>query len=249
MNVLKPNFDKRGGLLPTVVQDARTFEVLMIAYVDEAAWLKTLATAEATFRRTSGERDLWTKGKTSGNILRVVGVGLDCDGDAIVYYVIPEGDGVACHTGARSCVYRSCLGDELMPSPNAGAKERLDEADVPVHESLAGHDIRPFTRSYVGALERRLIERLKASSEKSYTRKLLDKGVNACSKKLGEEIVELAIAAASETVGHVVAESADVVYHLLVFLLAQGIPFRLVEDELRQREGKSGLQEKASRPS
>lgn len=98
-------------------------------------------------------------------------------------------------------------------------------------------------------LEARLRERAKAPPTESYTRQLLDKGTVKCAKKLGEEAVELIIASVSEGDERVVAECADVIYHMLVMLLSRGLSFSLVEEELQRREGKSGLQEKASRQS
>ena len=97
-------------------------------------------------------------------------------------------------------------------------------------------------------LEARVHQRATAPAEQSYTRKLLDKGVAHCAKKLGEEAVETVIAAIDEDRGRLVAESADLIYHLLVVLMARGISFIEVEAELGQRTGQSGLEEKASRP-
>ena len=110
MQILRPNFEKRddpklkawAGLVTVVVQNAKTREVLMVAFADEEAVRKTLKTGMATFFTTSRGR-LWTKGEESGNFMKVVDVRIDCDGDALLYLVEPQGDGVACHIGARSC--------------------------------------------------------------------------------------------------------------------------------------------------
>ncbi len=96
-------------------------------------------------------------------------------------------------------------------------------------------------------LETRIHERASATAEKSYTRKLLDKGVAHCAKKLGEEAVETALAAVGEDRDHLIAESADLLYHLLVVLEARGVKFAEVEAVLGQRTAQSGLDEKASR--
>lgn len=98
-------------------------------------------------------------------------------------------------------------------------------------------------------LVQRVKERSSASGEVSYTRKLLDKGIGHCAKKLGEEAVEMAIAAVGEDRGRVVSEAADVLYHFAVVLEARGIELAEVEAELATRKAKSGLEEKASRPS
>ena len=97
MNAPRPDFSK--GLVPAIAQDAETGEVLMLAYQDEEAWDRTLATGRAWFH--SRQRGLWEKGATSGNVLEVVEVRLDCDRDAVLLRVRPAGP--ACHTGARSC--------------------------------------------------------------------------------------------------------------------------------------------------
>ena len=96
-------------------------------------------------------------------------------------------------------------------------------------------------------LEKRIQERAKTRGETSYTRKLLDKGVEHCAKKLGEEAVETVIAATTEDRGRMIAETGDLLYHLLVLLHARGISLAEVEAALAERKGMSGLQEKASR--
>jgi phosphoribosyl-ATP pyrophosphohydrolase len=97
-------------------------------------------------------------------------------------------------------------------------------------------------------LAARVKERAQASAETSYTRKLLDKGINHCAKKLGEEAVETALAAVAEDREHLIAEAADLLYHLLVVLEARGVSLTEVEAALAARTGMSGLEEKASRP-
>lgn len=102
---IKPDFDKREGLLPVITQDAMTGEVLMLAYANQEAYDLTLKTGEATYFSTS-RKEIWIKGKTSGNVQIVKEVLIDCDQDALLYKVIQQGKG-ACHTGERSCFYRS----------------------------------------------------------------------------------------------------------------------------------------------
>jgi phosphoribosyl-ATP pyrophosphohydrolase len=97
-------------------------------------------------------------------------------------------------------------------------------------------------------LEKRIQERAQASAESSYTRKLLDKGIVHCAKKFGEEAIETVMAATGEDRERVIAETADLLYHLLVVLHARGIALAEVEAVLAERKGKSGLEEKASRP-
>lgn len=99
---MKPNFAKGNGLLPTVVQDSNTKEVLMVAWMNEESYHKTLDTKETWFWSRS-RQELWHKGGTSGNVQRVVNLKLDCDGDTLLVLVEPNGP--ACHTGAVSCFF------------------------------------------------------------------------------------------------------------------------------------------------
>ena len=112
-----PQFEKRGGLLPVVVQESSTKEILMLGYANQDAWEETLATGLATFWSTS-RNELWTKGKTSGDFLEIEDILLDCDQDAIIYQVRMAGKG-ACHTknehgeARKSCFYRKLQQDHL----------------------------------------------------------------------------------------------------------------------------------------
>jgi len=102
--MVEPDFEKRGGLLPTITQDARTGEVLMLAYMNRDAWRHTVATGRATYWSTS-RNELWVKGETSGHVQHVREVRTDCDADAILL-VVEQVGGVACHLGNRSCFVR-----------------------------------------------------------------------------------------------------------------------------------------------
>jgi phosphoribosyl-ATP pyrophosphohydrolase/phosphoribosyl-AMP cyclohydrolase len=245
MKVFRPNFEKRGGLVIVVALDGTSREVLMVAYANEAAWRRTLETGRACYYSTSREK-LWTKGEESGNFQKVTRMLIDCDGDALIYLVEPHGEGKACHTGARSCFYREVIGRVAREdAPKAGAAEDLSEVDIPVHPQLL--EKCPNSSWTLRTLEGRLEERAKVSPAESYTRKLLDKGVRGCAKKFGEETTETVIAATSEADERLIAESADVMYHLLVLLMSRGLSFAAVEEELQRRENMSGLVEKAAR--
>lgn len=100
-----PNFEKRGGLVPVVAQDARSGEVLMLAYANKEAFRLTLKTSIATYYSTSRGK-IWIKGETSGNLQKIKKILIDCDGDALIYIVEQKGKG-ACHTGEKSCFFRS----------------------------------------------------------------------------------------------------------------------------------------------
>jgi len=128
-SILMPNFKKRRGLVTVVVQDKNTKEILMVAFTNRAGFLETLASGEAVFYSTSRKKR-WKKGETSGNIQKVRRILLDCDGDALVYEVIQEGEG-ACHTGKRTCFYRSVIGSVLLM--NKGKKIKI----LPVHPNIA----------------------------------------------------------------------------------------------------------------
>jgi phosphoribosyl-AMP cyclohydrolase len=110
--VIEPNFDKEAGLIPAVVQDHDTGEVLMLAYMNREAWLKTIETGKATYWSRS-RRSLWKKGEISGNVQLVREIQLDCDEDAVLLKVTQVGE-AACHTGYRSCFYRKLIDGEFI---------------------------------------------------------------------------------------------------------------------------------------
>jgi len=120
----EPDFDKRGGLLPAIAQDARTGQVLMVAYMNRAAWQHTVATGKATYWSTS-RNALWVKGETSGHVQHVRELLVDCDADAILLRVEQVG-AVACHEGYASCFFRRVEGDDWrviasrLEPPSAG---------------------------------------------------------------------------------------------------------------------------------
>ena len=114
--MLRPDFAKCGGLVPTIAQDADTGEVLMLAYMNEEAWNQTLRTGEVHyFSRSRGE--LWRKGETSGQVQKLVEIRVDCDQDAVWVKCLPQGDGGACHVGFRSCFYRVVEDGKLVERP------------------------------------------------------------------------------------------------------------------------------------
>jgi len=195
-------FDDR-GLLPCVMQDWRTGEVLTLAYMNEEALERTRETGEVHFfSRSRGE--IWHKGGTSGNVQRVRQLRYDCDGDSIVALVEPAGP--ACHTGERSCFYRDLEGS-ADPEPEA----------PPVSGEPA-----PATYEALPVLERTLVDRQRARPGGSYTVELLD-DPQRIGAKVKEEAREATNAAAGESEERVAEESADVVYHLAVLLLSRGV--------------------------
>jgi phosphoribosyl-ATP pyrophosphohydrolase/phosphoribosyl-AMP cyclohydrolase len=201
---LKPSdvrFDER-GLVPAVVQDARTREVLTLAYMNEESLRRTLEEGETWFwSRSRGE--LWHKGATSGNTQRVVEVRADCDSDALVVLVEPRGP--ACHTGARSCF--------------GGEAGRVDEG---IGASLE-------------EVYKVVSERRREMPEGSYTTYLFEKGLNKILKKVGEESAETIIAAKDGDAEALKAETADLLYHLVVLLVERGLTLEDVGRELARR--------------
>jgi len=179
------------GLVPVIAQDADTGEVLMLAYANEEALTKTIETGEAHYHSRS-RGELWRKGETSGNTQRVVEVCLDCDGDALLYKVAPRGP--ACHTGAYSCFFTPLV------SPD-GDRSNLG---------------RTLTK-----LARTIAERHREMPEGSYTAKLIGRGTGYAAQKVGEEAVEVVVAALEG--GKLAEEWADLLYHLLVLLEERGV--------------------------
>ena len=199
------------GLVPVVTQESRSGDVLMVAYANRDALERTLATGLAHyFSRARGV--LWQKGETSSHVQRVREVRLDCDGDTVLYRV--EQTGAACHTGARTCfstVIRAAgQRDSSVPEEDPGGNSLSRLATVIAHRAVD----RPAG---------------------SYTAQLLAQGVGKASQKLGEEAVEVVVAANSEDDERLASEAADLLYHLLVLLQARGIPLDVVLQELEKR--------------
>ena len=186
------------GLLPVIVQDRASGDVLMVAWANLEALTRTAETGFAHFWSRS-RKTLWRKGETSGNGLRVVEVRTDCDRDVLLLVVEPQGP--ACHTGARTC-----FGED---SPTAAGM--LEE------------------------LARVVAGRSRAAPEGSYTARLLAAGPERVLEKIGEEAGEVVLAARGESDERLVAESADLLYHLLLALHQRGLPLARVMDELRER--------------
>jgi phosphoribosyl-AMP cyclohydrolase / phosphoribosyl-ATP pyrophosphohydrolase len=192
LDVADLDFQKGGGLVPVIAQHHLTGEVLMLGYADRDAVERSLDTGLLTFHSRSRGRS-WTKGETSGNVLRVVALHADCDGDTLLALVDPAGP--TCHTGQTSCF---------------GAPPTLP------------------------ALARTLDDRRGAPPEESYTARLLGDR-NHRLKKLGEEAVELALACADGHADRVREEAADLVYHVLVACLAEGVTLEAVLRALDRR--------------
>jgi phosphoribosyl-ATP pyrophosphohydrolase/phosphoribosyl-AMP cyclohydrolase len=202
-------YDDR-GLVPTVVQDARDGAVLMLGFMNAEALARTLADGDIWFwSRSRGA--LWHKGETSGNYLRLVEARLDCDGDAILLRALPEGP--TCHTGERSCF----------------------SAQLPA--STVRAELPPTGAAVIDALFAVVEERKRSPEPGSYTNHLLKEGVDRIGRKIGEEAAEVIIAAKNGSHEELAREMADLLYHGLVLLSAQGVTLDDVCAELANRVG------------
>lgn len=192
------------GLVPVVVQHAQTKEVLTVAYMNQESLEKTIATKETWFYSRS-RKELWNKGATSGNKQQVISIRTDCDQDALVVEVIPNGP--ACHTGESTCFHK----DVLTPDEKVGSFGIL--ADL------------------VNVIQ----EREKTMPEGAYTTYLFEKGVDKIGKKIGEEATEVVIAAKNRDAQELQWEAADLLYHLLVLLQEQKVDLYEVLEVLQKR--------------
>jgi phosphoribosyl-ATP pyrophosphohydrolase/phosphoribosyl-AMP cyclohydrolase len=208
------------GLIPAVVQDRLTGQVRMVAWMNAEALQRTVSTGRATFFSRS-RNALWLKGETSGHYLRVHSVYADCDTDTLL--VLADPDGPSCHTGRPACFFRSVAADGSVA------------------------DLESEASAFLELLEGEIRKRADSTSEKSYTKSLLDAGAGKIGEKLREEAGELADAIAGESVDRVASEAGDLIYHLLVGLRARGVSLRQVIEVLAKRSGTSGHTEKAAR--
>jgi phosphoribosyl-ATP pyrophosphohydrolase/phosphoribosyl-AMP cyclohydrolase len=218
------------GLIPTIVQDHINGEVLMVAYMNSESLEKTLQTGLTHFFSRSRQK-IWQKGESSGHVQEVKEILFDCDADALL--VKADQKVAACHTGHRSCFYRT-LGE-----PEKERGEVLFDANS-VYDREGAREI--LDRLYGVILERKNNPR-----ESSYTSTLLAGGAEAIGKKLAEESLELTLVAKEGDKENTVREAADLIYHAWVILGYVDVKPDEVLKELNRRFGKSGLEEKAER--
>jgi phosphoribosyl-ATP pyrophosphohydrolase/phosphoribosyl-AMP cyclohydrolase len=205
----KLRFDGQ-GLIPVVVQDVITRQVLTVAYMNRETLERSVMERETYFWSRS-RREVWHKGATSGNSQKITRIEADCDGDALLVWVEPRGP--ACHTGAVSCFFDQVFSDgsSVEPATFSQTVERL-----------------------VGVIKSRQAE----MPEGSYTSYLFAKGIDKILKKIGEEAAETIIAAKNRSRSELVLESADLLYHLLVLFVNEGLQVREVLEELDGRAKK-----------
>ena len=201
------DFDKMGGLLPAIIQDADTRNVLMLGFMNREAYDKTLATGKVTFWSRS-RQTLWTKGETSGNYLDLVSIAADCDNDTLLVKVHPHGP--TCHTGTDTCWGEANTVQQGSPLQNS-----------PV--------------DFLGQLQDFIEERHQQMPEGSYTTRLFRDGVNKMAQKVGEEALETVIEATNGTNDKLIYEAADMLYHLEVLLTSKGLRIDDIALELQRR--------------
>ncbi|PLR78146.1 bifunctional phosphoribosyl-AMP cyclohydrolase/phosphoribosyl-ATP pyrophosphatase [Bacillus sp. V3-13] len=209
MNIDEIRFDEK-GLVAAIVQDAVTKEVLTLAYMNRESLERSIETGETWFFSRS-RQELWHKGATSGNTQKIVKMTYDCDGDAILVLVNPNGP--ACHNGTVSCFTNSLYAAESNTAENNSAAE---------YEILT-------------KLEQVIKERQQQRPEGAYTTYLFEKGVDKILKKVGEEAAEVIIAAKNRDPEELKWEAADLIFHLFVLLREQELPFSEILDVLEKR--------------
>jgi phosphoribosyl-ATP pyrophosphohydrolase/phosphoribosyl-AMP cyclohydrolase len=217
------DWDKQQGLIPAIVQDKQSKEVLMLAYMDKEALQLTLDTGFAHYFSRSKQR-IWKKGETSGHTQEVVDIKLDCDNDTLLLEVNQKG--VACHTGRRSCFFNDL-------------KTNKTTLDIQIDTTK--------TYGVIDTLYHTICDRKNSDPTKSYTAKLLQGKQNSMLKKVTEEASELTFAIKDDDTKEIIYEAADLTYHVLVSLASKNISPDQIKQELARRFGIGGIEEKNSR--
>lgn len=219
----KIEWEKMDDLIPVITQDSSSNEVLMLAYVNKEALELTLKTGFAHYFSRSKQR-IWKKGESSNHTQKIVDIFLDCDNDTLLFKVIQEG--VACHTGRKSCFFTNLQNEKIVE-------------DVLVDTSK--------TYSVIDSLYHTIQERKNEDATKSYTAKLLKGDTNSMLKKIVEEAGEFCFAIKDKNKDEAIYEAADIAYHILVAMASLNIDPDRVKQELKRRFSISGIEEKNSR--
>lgn len=217
------NFDSK-GLVPVITQDCSTGKVVMLAYANREALVKTLETGLVHYWSRS-RNELWLKGSTSGHYQKVKSIFLDCDSDAVLINIEQQGN--ACHTGQFSCFYRKIESFEDAHNSN-------DKIEKPGR--VNGNDSNACCRADILFELMDVIKDRKANpKENSYTNYLFAKGLDKILKKVGEETAEVIIASKNLSKEEMRYEIADLLYHLFVLMVDRGLELDDVFEELRKR--------------
>jgi phosphoribosyl-ATP pyrophosphohydrolase/phosphoribosyl-AMP cyclohydrolase len=222
-HIEKIDFEKNDGIIPAIVQDNSTNEVLMLAYMNKEALDITLQTNFAHYFSRSKQR-LWKKGESSGHTQKIVSIKLDCDNDTLLLLV--EQEGVACHTGRKSCFFTDIQ-----------TGEATNEIEV---DTTTAYGV-------IDTLYHTILEKQHDDPTKSYTAKLLQGKQNSMLKKIVEEAGEFTFAVKDNDANEIIYEGADLMYHCLVAMASRNISPDRVKQELTKRFGMSGIEEKNSR--
>lgn len=222
-------FDEK-GLIPAIVQEAGTGQVLMMAYMNRESLAKTLETGETWFYSRS-RRELWHKGATSGHTQQVHRLQYDCDGDTLLVTVTQQG--AACHTGEKSCFYQD-LATESFQEEKRQPKAGFQPGPSVSTEGEKSQEEASIIRRIVQVLEDRRLH----PQEGSYTNYLFDSGIDKVLKKVGEESAEIIIAAKNPEKKELVYEISDLVYHVLVLMNQRQVTVEEILEELDHRHGK-----------
>ena len=209
-------------LMPAVVQDYQTKEVLMVAYVNEQSLNLSLKKGETVFYSRS-RQELWHKGESSGNTQEIKEIYYDCDQDTILFMVDPAGP--ACHTGKNSCFYR-----KIAEETEAKAEKMME-----MQQQAQSIETDFKIDQVVDFLYDLILQRKEERPEESYTTYLFEEGIDKILKKVGEESAEVIIASKNDPDEELVYEAADLVYHMLVLLAEKGITPDQIREELKKR--------------
>ena len=219
----KIDFEKQDGLVPVITQDSTTNEVLMLAYMNQEAVELTLKTNFAHYFSRSKQR-IWKKGESSNHTQEVESIKIDCDNDTILLKVKQEG--VACHTGRKSCFFTDLATNEIS-----------SEVEV---DTTAAYGV-------VDTLYHTIQEKRNDDPKTSYTAKLLQGKENSMLKKIVEEAGEFTFAVKDNDTEEIIYEGADLMYHCLVAMASKNVSPDRIKQELARRFGLSGIAEKNSR--
>lgn len=192
-------FKNKDNIIPAIVQNYISGEVLMLGYMNKKALEKTINEKIVTFFSRK-KQDLWKKGETSGNYLNLIDVFIDCDKDTILLLVDPKN--IVCHKGKNNCF------------------------------ATEGKN---FIFSFLNTIENILINRIKSSTNKSYTKKIYQSGIMRIAQKVGEEAIETILAANNKNKKEIINESSDLIYHLIILLIKQKINFKDIIFNLKNR--------------
>lgn len=216
------------GLVPAIVQDASSKEVLMLAYMNRESLSKSVETGQTWFWSRS-RSELWNKGATSGNTQQIRALRYDCDGDTLLVEV--DRQGPACHTGEDTCFFRTAAvgAGDAVPGASTGWTEFVPENQVVQSTDLGSRF------AVLDELERLIAERYAERPEGAYTTYLFDKGIDKILKKVGEETAESIIAAKNGDNDELRYEVSDLIYHLLVLLRERNLPLDDIMRELERR--------------